>query len=852
MLKRYIGRLLGGVIALTITAVAHGQPLNERVLVVYNSNVPESLDVATHYRTARSIPSANLCAIAPPSTTSLTQVQYNSSVRTPVRACLKAAGPRTILYIVLSWGTPYKFTTDSRSFAIDSALADVWDEVNSTFALHPDPPVNTNPYYANAQSLGNVYPPFVSMSAYRTMGTKHIYSVWRLDAPTPALAKGLVDKAIQAETSGLSGIGCFDRNRGDITLQGDAGYIAGDWDLSRAASFTQQAGFTAIEDPNTAEFGTAPAPARCDGAVLYSGWYSYNNYPNVFTWNLGAMGFHLDSGSALDPRGGTNFTALAIQNGITMTGGAMAEPYLEGLVHPDTFYRSLFEGANAGDAMLRSLTWLKWMTLSVGDPLYRPFPGGRAPFNQPMSENGLGISPRYVLGGEPATGTVFLSAPAPAGGAVVALSGNYRGVVGYPSSVTVPAGQRMVSFPITTLLPTEDSTARIEASYSGVLRRNSLTVTPLFAGVTPMESASVTGGGTRKFRIELNGLAPAGGLPISFSSNSPAATPPTGVVVPAGQRQVLFNVATNPVSANTTATLTASDGRTSRTLAIVVLPPVAASLSIAPSTIEGPGTAVGTVTLTGPAPAGGIVVTLTSSSTSAQVPASVSVPAGSASTTFQISAARVSANTSVTITARAGNVNRSATLLITSTVSMKLSAPSVMGGAKPTLSIAVGSPAPAGGLTWNLTSSHSSVASLPSTATIPAGATSTVITVTTSTVSSTVAVELRATKDGKTVSVPLSVYPVWISSSYIPPTIKGGSTVEGELYLNAVVIGTPVTVSGATNNPQVSVPAQIQIPPGKSWVKYPIVTPVVTSNMTFTATFTGPYNMVTKVITVTP
>ena len=127
-----------------------------------------------------------------------------------------------------------------------------------------------------------MYPPFVSLSSYRAAeGAKRIYSVWRLDAPTAALAKGLVDKTIQAETSGLSGIGCFDR-RVAIELQGDAGYTAGDWDLARAASFTQQAGFTVIEDANTAEFGTAPAPARCDGAVLYSGWYSLNNYPDAF------------------------------------------------------------------------------------------------------------------------------------------------------------------------------------------------------------------------------------------------------------------------------------------------------------------------------------------------------------------------------------------------------------------------------------------------------------------------------------------------------------------------------------------------------------------------------------------
>mgnify|MGYP000704602995 CR=1 FL=1 len=72
MLKNYVGQLFGAAIALTVSSAAYAQPLNERVLVVYNSNVPDSLDVASHYRTARNIPVANLCALAPPSTTSVT------------------------------------------------------------------------------------------------------------------------------------------------------------------------------------------------------------------------------------------------------------------------------------------------------------------------------------------------------------------------------------------------------------------------------------------------------------------------------------------------------------------------------------------------------------------------------------------------------------------------------------------------------------------------------------------------------------------------------------------------------------------------------------------------------------
>jgi hypothetical protein len=58
----------------------------------------------------------------------------------------------------------------------------------------------------------------------------------------------------------------------------------------------------------------------------------------------------------------------------------VAEPYLEGLAHPDQAFLYLFLGANAGDAVLRSTRWLKWMILNIGDPLYRPFPQGITAF----------------------------------------------------------------------------------------------------------------------------------------------------------------------------------------------------------------------------------------------------------------------------------------------------------------------------------------------------------------------------------------------------------------------------------------------------------------------------------------
>jgi hypothetical protein len=96
-------------------------------------------------------------------------------------------------------------------------------------------------------------------------------------------------------------------------------------------------------------------------------------------------------------------------------------------------------------------------------------------------------------------------------------------------------------------------------------------------------------------------------------------------------------------------------------------PPPASSLSavsVSPASILGGGTAAGTVTLTGAAPAGGRVVNLASNHAAAQVPASVTVTAGTAMATFNVTTSQVAADTPVTITASCNGVTRTAALSV--------------------------------------------------------------------------------------------------------------------------------------------------------------------------------------------
>ncbi|HEX8922798.1 MAG TPA: TIGR03790 family protein, partial [Pyrinomonadaceae bacterium] len=455
------------------TIAPQSTPLSQRVLVVYDQASPQSLEVANYYIGKRGIPASNKCAVNSAQTTHIPDWNaYDSIIKTPIRNCLNALGRDQILYIVFSYQTPYKVGSSVKS--IDQQVADIWDEYSqNTFSA------GQHAYFAEAQSQGNVYQPFVSLADYRQQpASQHLYSVWRLDAASVELAKGLVDKALLAEANGLTGRGCFDI-RGEADGFNDYVYGSGDWDIHRSADFSRLAGFPVTEDFHSEEFGTQPAPLRCDDAALYAGWYSLNNYNDAFTWKPGAIGLHTDSLSAYDVRGGTNWSANALIKGITVTSGAIDEPYLGGVAHPDGVFRNLFEGANVGDALLRNTEYLKWMIVNVGDPLYRPFPGGRAPFNSTNTAQArLALNPLPVGGGSPSLATLTLPAPAASGGAQVTLASNNPSVASVPSIITVPAGATQASFNINTSPVSGELVARITASYPGGAISNTLIIQP--------------------------------------------------------------------------------------------------------------------------------------------------------------------------------------------------------------------------------------------------------------------------------------------------------------------------------------------------------------------------------------
>src|SRR5467141_2951965 len=98
------------------------------------------------------------------------------------------------------------------------------------------------------------------------------------------------------------------------------------------------------------------------------------------------------------------------------------------------------------------------------------------------------------------------------------------------------------------------------------------------------------------------------------------------------------------------------------------------SVSLNPASVPGGNSSTDTVTLSGPAPAGGAQVALSSNNGAASVPSSVTLPTGTSSATFPVNTSAVTSSTPVTISASYGGVTQTGSLTVTAAPNYTLSA----------------------------------------------------------------------------------------------------------------------------------------------------------------------------------
>jgi hypothetical protein len=113
----------------------------------------------------------------------------------------------------------------------------------------------------------------------------------------------------------------------------------------------------------------------------------------------------------------------------------------------------------------------------------------------------VALSSGSIVGGNPLTGTVTLTAAAPTGGAVVTLSG--ADPLSVPANVLVPAGSTVASFGVSTRAVGATMAGTVTASYGGVASSAVISVTRStvatasfgVSGPTESETCTVANGG---------------------------------------------------------------------------------------------------------------------------------------------------------------------------------------------------------------------------------------------------------------------------------------------------------------------------------------------------------------------
>ncbi|HEX8410545.1 MAG TPA: DUF6531 domain-containing protein, partial [Thermoanaerobaculia bacterium] len=270
----------------------------------------------------------------------------------------------------------------------------------------------------------------------------------------------------------------------------------------------------------------------------------------------------------------------------------------------------------------------------------------------------LSVAPATIIGGDTATATVTINAPAAAEEARVQLSTSDSAIAASPAHVFVPSGTTEGTARITTAPVPAPTPIVVSASRAGITRSATVTIEPPPATIASfaVATSSVVGTNDVLATVTLTSPAPATGVEIELASSDAAAAVPPVITIASGATAGTFRIKTALVAAPANVILTATHATTVKTAALAVMPPAGnyiASLGVVPTFIVGGTTATATVTLAFPSgDHGGSDVHLTSSAPLVlSVPSVVKVNGNSTTATFTVTTAAVPEPVAATLTA---------------------------------------------------------------------------------------------------------------------------------------------------------------------------------------------------------
>jgi hypothetical protein len=282
----------------------------------------------------------------------------------------------------------------------------------------------------------------------------------------------------------------------------------------------------------------------------------------------------------------------------------------------------------------------------------------------PASPVSLAFTSNPLYSGNPTWVQIQLSTAAPSGGAVINLTSSDPNAAPVPATVTMPGNTAWMQFQMTAGQVTTQTPVTITASLNSGSASTQLTVLPPSIKSLSISPTIFNGGISVQAIAMLNGVAPANGASISFSSSSPAVEAPAAETVAAGSPSVVFQIPTTSVTANTPATVTATYNGQSVATQITLTPQGQPSaITLSPSSVTGTAGTMGVVQVAAAANTDQIF-SLSSNNPAATLPSTVLIPAGFVSASFNINTSQVNTQTLVTISVSGGGVTHSATLTL--------------------------------------------------------------------------------------------------------------------------------------------------------------------------------------------
>jgi hypothetical protein len=290
--------------------------------------------------------------------------------------------------------------------------------------------------------------------------------------------------------------------------------------------------------------------------------------------------------------------------------------------------------------------------------------------------------------------------------------------------------------------------------------------------------------------------------------------------------------------------------------------PALTSLACTPPTLAPSGSTTCTVSLTGPAPSGGSVISLSSSNTLLPVPASVTVSAGATTASFTATAAAsIPSNQFATITATFAGQSKTASLsLVAPPVlsSLACNPTSLNPGGASSCTVALSKLAPSGGSVITLSSSNT-LLTVPTSITVSAGATTATFTATAGgstaagTISFSQGASITATLNGGSRSQTFTLNPLFsgVASLTCAPTIVSGSTGQCAVVLTTSP-SSATAVSLSTTNAILQAPLSVAVSAGSLSAAFPVTAGAVTANQTVAVTATLNGVFATSTLTVQP